>query len=296
MTNELPLEAFLGLYSELQDINVTGGEPFLRRDFPEVIANIKKACPRARLVINTNGFMWRKIKEDMEKVIKIDPKIAIRLSIDGLGEAHNAIRRIPDGFNLIMKSLEALRAVGVKDLGVSFTLLEQNIDELAKVQKFAFDERLEFSLTVATGSAIYFGKDKAQFRPGASQKRQSVLDAAARLHYSQYHPKELARGWFVRRMIDYLATGKRAFLCDAGKGFFYMDSHGSVYTCHLKPWILGNIFDKPLVEILENKVYDKKVAACHDCWMICTAKSMMRQRLVQLAVTSIQEKLRYGLR
>lgn len=293
MVNELPPESYLKLYPELRDINVTGGEPFLRRDFPEIIANIKKACPRARLVVNTNGFLWRKIKEDMEKVITIDPKIAVRLSIDGMNEAHNAIRRIPDGFGLIMKSLAVLREVGVKDLGISFTLLEQNMDELPRVQKLADKEGLQFSLTVATGSSIYFGKDKGKLRPANTEKRTRVMEDATRFHYRHHDPKELARGWFVKRMINYLATGKRALLCDAGSGFFYMDSFGNVYTCHLKPWIMGNVLKTPLEQILSKNVHVDRVAACHDCWMICTAKSMMRQKVIQVAVEALKEKVSY---
>lgn len=293
MVNELPPEAYLKLYPSLRDINVTGGEPFLRRDFPDVIANIKKACPQARLVVNTNGFLWRKIKEDMEKVIITDPTIAIRLSIDGIGEAHNAIRGIPNGFSFIIKTLAGLREVGVKDLGISFTLLEQNIEELPKVQQFAEKEGLEFSLTVATGSSIYFGKDKGKLRPANTKKRTRVMEDAARFHYKHFDPKELARGWFVKRMIDYLVTGKRAFLCDAGSGFFYMDSFGNVYTCHLKPWIMGNILKTPLEDILSKNVHANRVLACHDCWMICTAKSMMRRKIVQVAVKALREKSHY---
>ena len=229
----------------------------------------------------------------MEKVIITDPNIAIRLSIDGIGEAHNAIRGIPDGFNLIMKSLDALRGVGVKDLGISFTLLEQNIDELPKVQQLAQREGLEFSLTVATGSSIYFGKDKGSLRPKQTNKRTSVMEHAARYHYQHYDPKELARGWFVKRMIDYLATGKRALLCDAGSGFFYMDSFGNVYTCHLKPWIMGNILKTPLESILSKNIHASRVGACHDCWMICTAKSMMKQRVIRVAVEACREKIGY---
>lgn len=293
MVNELPPEAYLRLYPSLRDINITGGEPFLRRDFPDVIANIKKTCPRARLVVNTNGFLWRKIREDMEKVIVVDPNIVIRLSIDGIDEVHNAIRGIPDGFNLILKSLAALRGVGVKDLGISFTLLEQNIDELSKVQQFAEKKGLEFSLTVATGSSIYFGKDKGKLRPANTKKRTRVMEDAARFHYQHHDLKELARGWFVKRMIDYLATGKRAFLCDAGSGFFYMDAFGNVYTCHIKPWMMGNILKTPLENILSKNIHVDRVSACHDCWMICTAKSMMKQKVVQVAVEALKEKVGY---
>lgn len=293
MVNELPPEAYLKLCPSLQDINITGGEPFLRRDFPEIVSNIKKACPQARLVVNTNGFLWLKIREDMKKVIITDPNIAIRLSIDGIGEAHNAIRGIPNGFSYIMKTLAGLREVGVRDLGVSFTLLEQNMDELPKVQQFTEREGLEFSLTVATGSSIYFGKDKGALRPKDTKKRTGIMENAARFHYQHNNPKELARGWFVKRMIDYLATGKRALLCDAGSGFFYMDSFGNVYTCHLKPWIMGNILKTPLETILSKNVHAGRVAACHDCWMICTAKSMMKQKVVAVALEALKEKAGY---
>lgn len=293
MVNELPPEAYLKLYPSLRDINITGGEPFLRRDFPDVIVNIKKACPQARLVVNTNGFLWLKISEDMKKVIITDPNIAIRLSIDGIGEAHNAIRGIPNGFSFIMKTLAALRDVGVKDLGISFTLLEQNMDELPLVQNLADKEGLQFSLTVATGSSIYFGKDKGKLRPANTKKRTRVMEGAALFHYQHYDPKEMARGWFVKRMIDYLATGKRAFLCDAGSGFFYMDSFGNVYTCHLKPWIMGNMLKTPLETILSKNVHAGRVAACHDCWMICTAKSMMKQKVIRVAVEVVKEKMGY---
>lgn len=290
MVEELKPEEFLKLPPYLKDINVTGGEPFLRRDFPDVIANIKKASPQARLVVNTNGFMWRKIKEDMEKVIYIDPNIAIRLSIDGIGEIHNQIRGIPGGYDLIMKTLGHLRTIGVKDLGVSFTLMERNIDELLKMQDFCRRENLQFSLTVATNSPIYFGNDKANLRPKDPKKLTKILKNAANKHYERFAPKEVLRGWFVRRLLDYVITGKRALLCDAGTGFFYMDSHGSVFTCHIKPWIMGSIRNKPINEILKNQIYAKRVAACHDCWMICTAKSMMEKKLFRVAAQAMVEK------
>ncbi len=290
MVDELKPEEYLKLPSYLKDINVTGGEPFLRRDFPQVIEHIKKAAPKARLIVNTNGFLWRKIKEDIQQVIKIDPNIAIRLSIDGLGEAHNKIRGIPDGFNLIMKSLHYLREAGVKDLGISFTLMERNIEELPKVQTFSDENNLEFSLTIATSSPTYFGEDKANLRPKNKKQLADTLETLARKHYSHNTPKEYMRGWFVRQMLLFALTGKRSLLCDAGKGFFYMDSHGNVYTCNIKPWIMGNIRTMPFEKIIENQKFAHKVEACNDCWMICTAKSMMEKKLFRVALDALKGK------
>jgi radical SAM protein with 4Fe4S-binding SPASM domain len=291
ITNELAPKEFLKLPSSLTDINITGGEPFLRRDIVEIVRNIKKAAPNARLVLNTNGFMPHKIGPDMKEIIKIDPKFAFRVSIDGMGEAHDKIRKIPGGFNKIMKTLDAVRALGVKDLGVSFTLGNYNMDELPKVQDYCRSEKLSFSLTVTTGSVIYFGKDKASYRPTDTSKLTPLLQEAAQKHLESMSPREIVRGWFVKRMLDYLISGKRTLMCDAGSGFFYMDSVGNVYTCHMKPWIMGNIRSHTMKKILSNHMFDAKVHACNDCWMVCTAKSMMKKQLYQVAVQAMKDKV-----
>src|SRR3990172_745213 len=239
VTNELAPEEFLKLPSSLTDINITGGEPFLRRDIVEIVGNMKKAAPKARFVLNTNGYMPHKIGPDMKQIFTIDPKFAFRVSIDGMGDAHDRIRRIPGGFDKIMKTIEVVRSIGIKDLGVSFTLGNYNMDELPKVQDFCRREGLSFSLTVTTGSAIYFGKDKGSYRPTDKAKLTPLLMESARKHLSSYSPKEIVRGWFVKRLLDYLISGKRALVCEAGTGFFYMDSVGNVYTCHMKPWVMG---------------------------------------------------------
>jgi len=289
--NELDPNEYLKLPSTLTDINITGGEPFLRRDIVEIVANMKKAAPRARLILNTNGFMPRKIKEDMEKIILIDPDFAFRVSIDGIGNVHDAIRGIPGGYERCMETLRAVKELGVKDIGISFTLMQQNIDELPKVQQLCRKNGYEFSLTVVTNSPIYFGEKKEDFRPKRNTKLDRVLQNAAVTHLRSYRPKEIIRGWFVKRLLSYVKTGKRVLPCYAGSGFFYMDSAGNVYTCHMKPWIMGNITKQSFDMIMSNQRFAPRVASCNDCWMVCTAKSSMRHHLFQVAREALQETI-----
>jgi Fe-coproporphyrin III synthase len=288
---ELDPKEFLKLPSTLTDINITGGEPFLRSDLDEIVKNMKIAAPRARLILNTNGFMPHRIGPMMKKILAIDPNFAFRVSIDGIGKAHDDIRRFPDGFNKILKTIETVRALGAKDMGVSFTLGNYNMNELAKVQNFCRKNRLEFSLTVATGSVIYFGKDKQSYRPTDMEKTSVILTKSAQKHLSRFEPKEIVRGWFVKRLLQFMATGKRALPCDAGKGFFYMDSVGNVYTCHIKPWVIGNIRTSSIETILSNHTYDDKVTSCNDCWMVCTVKTMMRKRIFRIALECMTDKI-----
>lgn len=296
ISNELKPEEFLNIPSSLVDINITGGEPFLRKDLVEIISNMKKAAPKARLVMISNGFMPHRAAEDLPKIHAIDPKFAFRVSIDGMGKAHDEIRRIPGGFDKIMKTIEAARKAGIRDLGVSFTAIDQNVNEMPKVRAFCKKNGLEFSVTVATNSVIYFGSDKGSLRPKNPKKLEQRLTDLSHDHFDSFSPKEIVRGWFVKGMIDYIHTGKRALPCDAGQGFYYMDSTGNVYTCHLKPWIMGNIRSDSMGKIFSRNTFAKNVEACNDCWMVCTAKSMMKKRIALILPKVVPEVIDAAIR
>lgn len=293
--NELPAETYLKLPATLTDINITGGEPFLRKDIVEIVRNMKTACPKVRFTLNTNGFMPHKIIPDMKMIYDIDPKFGFRVSIDGVGNKHDEIRRIPGGYDKIMKTLNGVRKIGFTDLGISFTLGNYNMDELPKIQDFCRREGLQFSLTVTSGSAIYFGKDKASYRPTDKTKLKPLLENAARMHYRAFRPKEMMRGWFVSKLLEFQLTGKRALPCTAGTDFFYLDSIGNVYTCHLKPWKMGNIRNQSFSEVMANRIYTAKVASCNACWMVCTAKSAMKSQLFTVALDALKEAGVLGL-
>ncbi|TET11796.1 radical SAM protein, partial [Candidatus Aerophobetes bacterium] len=80
--------------SSLREINITGGEPFLREDLPEVIEVIHNRCDSPRIVISSNGLLSERIEDSMNRIVKVDPKIAVRISIDAVGKKHDELRGI----------------------------------------------------------------------------------------------------------------------------------------------------------------------------------------------------------
>ena len=145
-------------------------------------------------------------------------------------------------------------------------------------------------MTVATNSIIYFGSGKENLRPKNPERLELRLDEAAKKHLKRMSPKELMRGWFIKRLLNFVQTGKRSLVCDAGTGFFYMDSLGNVYTCHLKPWKMGNIKNQTMETILSNQRFAKQVASCDACWMVCTPKSMMRKKIFRVALEALKDR------
>jgi MoaA/NifB/PqqE/SkfB family radical SAM enzyme len=57
---------FARLPKTLKDLNITGGEPFLRNDLVDIVREITNVNPKIRIVISSNGFLTAKIIDDMQ--------------------------------------------------------------------------------------------------------------------------------------------------------------------------------------------------------------------------------------
>lgn len=299
MHGEIAPEVFGRLPPSLQDVNISGGEPFLRRDLPEILAAIKRTNPRARLVISTNGFQPTKTKQMLPEILAADPKIAVRVSIDGMHDTHDAVRGIPNGFQKCVQTLDLCREAGVSDLGIGFTLLEQNVGELGDVHRFAEDRRLQLSITVATDSTIYFGENKESMRPQSSHAVRQAFSRVIDTQLRKWDLKENFRGWFNRTLMQYHETNKRPFTCDGASGFFYMDSFANIYLCHILNVRIGNLVQQTWEELWSSAeaTQARDIAAhCDKCWLVCTGKAQIWEHKWQIGAEIVRDKLRSHLR
>jgi len=288
---EVDPQIYNKLPSSLKEINITGGEPFLRKDLPEIVRIMKKRCPGVRLLINTNGYLVNQIKKIFPFVQKEDPNIAMRVSIDGMGKTHTHIRGLPRFYENAIETLMYFKEMGVKDVGISYTLMEQNKHELIKLYDMCEKNDFEFSMTVASDSPIYFGKGKVKLRPHNDIVLKSIFNELIEKQMRSMKPKSWVRAWFSAKLENYIKTNTRHFSCDAGKSFFYMDSLGKVYTCHLKPWLVGSL----ATQTFDNLNFDKflpKISSCNDCWMVCSARSSIKNNMAAVLYEIFLHKLR----
>ncbi len=292
--NEVTPDFYKRLPSSLKEINITGGEPFLRPDLPEVIKTIHESCPQARLVISTNGYLKKRIESHMAKIYQYVPNIGLRVSLDGFGHTHDNIRRLPHFFDYAMESLEICKNIGLTDLGISFTLMKLNTQDLLKMYSYCRDRNMEFSLTVATDSPIYFGTGKITLRPEIDDTLKNIFNELTTSQYKSTHPKNWIRAWFNKRLLQYIETNTRSLTCHAGDDFFYLDSLGRIYACHIKPWEMGNLQDKTFEELYFSERATKfrsKAKLCNDCWMVCSARASIKGSFAKVLQEVISEKL-----
>jgi MoaA/NifB/PqqE/SkfB family radical SAM enzyme len=102
---------------------MSGGEPFLRDELPEICALLYSHCRPAIINIPTNGLLCHKIAPAVRKIATScgGAKIIVNLSLDAVGDTHDEIRGVPGNFERALTtyySLKELQKLGMANLGL----------------------------------------------------------------------------------------------------------------------------------------------------------------------------------
>jgi MoaA/NifB/PqqE/SkfB family radical SAM enzyme len=92
----------------ITDLWLSGGEPTLRRDVPEIIDTFVRNNGVNRVIIPTNGLIKSRVYDIVEHALSNHPSLDLYLNIalDGYGETHDRIRGVPGNWE---KALDCIR-------------------------------------------------------------------------------------------------------------------------------------------------------------------------------------------
>lgn len=295
--DEVPLAYFKTLPSSLRSINITGGEPFMRQDLPEVIQVLEERCHHPRIVISTNGFNTKVIQEKMVAIQKISSRTGVRVSVDGFEATHDQVRRVPGAFQKCMQTIALLQEIGMKDLGISFTITPSNLKDLLKVYHLSKRLGIQFTLTIAQNSEFYFKTDANTFDLDPLElKRQ--FDALLSSELRSLHPKRWFRAYYDKGVHDY-GMGRRVLKnCSAASHFFFSSARGEIYPCPVLNKKIGDAGQNFETVWASKEAFEaRKIAKdCPvKCWMTCTIQPYFRKNFASIALWILQNKLRAHL-
>lgn len=287
---EFPPELVDKLPDGLSFINITGGEPFLRKDLDRII---EKALNKTkRLVISTNGYFTDRLLQAAER---FGNKIGFRLSIEGLPAANDKLRGIKDGFDHGLRSLVSLHDMGIRDIGFGITVSDSNAKDMIDLYRLAKAMRVEFA-TATTHNSFYFHKTDNSF--ANREMIAGEFERIARELLSSNQPKNWFRAYFNMGLANKVRGGKRPLPCEVGTDVFFLDPYGDVLPCNgsIEPMIMGNLLQKEFGAIWSSPQADEvreQVKNCtQQCWMIGSASPAMKKRLWVPACWVLRNKLK----
>lgn len=187
-------------------INITGGEPTIRKDIADFFEVL---YPKSQLLeLSTNGYNTDKIIELAEKY----PKILIRVSIEGLPKLNDKLRGLPDGFDRALRTILELKKTPCKNIGFSIVICDKNSDDLVAVHELCSYLGVELGNSVMHNSWYFHKTDN---------------EDTDRLKAVENEKK------FIASMLRSPRGSVKARLKDYGRASFYRifrHSNGGIYS------------------------------------------------------------------
>ncbi len=265
------------IMSEIKELDITGGEPFLKRDLVDLlmgIGRLKRDHLRrlASVAITTNGFLTDTVLRSVRDVIAPLDAAGVGLvfacGLDAVGATHERIRNVKGGWRKLDATIRGLTALRRQFpslvLGIKTTVSRYNINELAAVCRYADDHGLFTIISpyILTANR-YANLERASALAFSEEDLRTLREfyRTARFRWSDY-------GNEIRRYLD---TGRMEKPCSAGFNYFFIRSTGELYPCPIIDAPLGNVRDAPIASLIRSPAaarFRKAVGRhpeCRDC-------------------------------
>jgi len=294
-------ESKLDILGEVRSIQITGGEPFMRRDLPEIVSTIHASLPDCTFWIPTNGMNPRAVEEATKEMLEHlkGRGVGVSVSVDGMERTHNDQRGVDDSFKKAIETLRRLSALREEHPGlgltVGMTLTSENYMEASEVYPLARRFGADFSMRPVNFSEIYY-RNMDERRPlddvsgellplirtiaRDTVKRKGIIHSAPTLRYMQ-------------GIVDYIRDPTyRRLPCAAGEDSFFLDPYGDIYPCIFVNEKMGNIQEQSLRELWRSEAASEirkriKRGICPRCWVECEAYREIHRDRIGLGRTAL---------
>lgn len=282
---------------------ISGGEPLVRKDLPELAAYAVGKGMRA--VISTNGTL---ITPQMAGTLKKIGLSYVGISLDGMEEINDRFRGVKGAFRSALKGIENCKKAGIK-VGLRFTINKINVGEIPDLFKLIEENDIP---RICFYHLVYAGRGSKLVEEDLTHEESRravdlIMDFTKKLH-DQGKPKEVltvdnhADGPYIylrlkkenpERAKEVLELLKMNEGNNSGRGIGCISWDGEVHADQFwRHYSFGNVKDRPFSEIwtdtsdpLMNKLKEKKKYAkgkCTTCrWLdICAGNFRVRSEAV----------------
>jgi MoaA/NifB/PqqE/SkfB family radical SAM enzyme len=241
---------------QITDLWLSGGEPTLRRDVPQIIDTFAKNNGVKRVIIPTNGLVKTRVYEIVDHALGQHPSLDLYLNIalDGYGATHDRIRGVPGNWE---KTLDCIRALyPLKDkytdrfrLNVNTVICAENYAETEKLAEFLWTNfRLDGQYFNIIRGETLAGEEIKRVPPEALTELYERAAALTNRYGTRMFAGDDEASRFVKQIAyvgtitthyrtqhaNFLKPTAWPFPCTAGETAAVIDYNGDVRACELR--------------------------------------------------------------
>jgi len=275
------------LFSDLRELDITGGEPFLRKDLLDFLMGIcelkhKNLKALKSVAITTNGFLTGRVLKCTEEILPRmadkDIELVMVCAMDAIGEIHEKIRRYKDAWSKVNETVQGLKRIRERFsnliIGLKTTILPINVGELEGLAQYADSNGLFtiISPCIIT-DARYLNPDKADelvFREDNIGKM---------IHF--FEGKGFRWSYHRDALVQFFKTGRMKKPCSCGFNYFFVRYNGELFLCPLINISFGNVQETPVTDLFFSEKasqFRRKIGKFPECKR-CTEPGLERYAL-----------------
>lgn len=224
-------------------INVTGGEPFIREDFFDLLQVFDENKEHFSFGILTNGTL---IDDSIARRLSDLSPTSVQVSMEGSASINDAIR----GQGVFENTVSALKHLIRENVPttISFTASEANSREFEEVAHVARNLGVR---QVWADRLIPCG--------GGSDMRVQVMSPKETREFfeTMYSARRETERTFsktaisMHRALQFLVGGEKPYRCGAGEYIVTVQPNGDLYPCRRLPIRVGNLMEASLSELYD---------------------------------------------
>jgi MoaA/NifB/PqqE/SkfB family radical SAM enzyme len=253
--------------------NISGGEPFLRNDLPEIVELACKYLKPGIVHIPTNALTPGRIEDLTVRTLDIMAKhapetpLTVKPSIDGIGEIHDEIRGVKGNFKKLEETISRLMELQKKypslhvELGT--VVSHFNIYHLDEIEDYVHSLGVESYRNEIAEQREEFFNIGDPITPRADQYKILMESFKRKIRENIGSKRSLARVTESFRLVyydlvsDILTERKQVIPCYAGISNVHLNYNGELWPC----CVLG--YKKPMGNLRKANYDFKQVFHSH---------------------------------
>ena len=311
----------------IRSLMLSGGEPFLRNDLPEIAGLFISNANVRNFSIPTNGSFPGRITAQVEEMSHSFPLtlFTINVSLDSFSEVHDGLRVTQGIFDQAMHTIKNLISLRSRTLNlkvnVTTVISHENLAHMEDFVTFVNDMNVDaHNIEIIRGDA----KD-----PVLNQKREELVDDFIRFCWKTNMNSGPRKG-FMKRIIrpnfeniagffqkanrfhqslmkyEFLSEKKAwAVRCRAGENICVVEPDGQVRACELRTPVCSlKDFNYNLMRALgcdlflkeRNQIRRTGCSCTHGCFLSVSCRLSVAETLIKAPFNYIRRSLKHAYR
>lgn len=268
-------------YSNFYYLTITGGEPSLRKDLPEICKLFYKNNKIRMISYHTNGFEPNLIKDHVEKILEYCPKILLNVavSIDGPKKIHNKIRGNKKSYDNAIKTLKLLYPMTevFSNLEIQYSSVFSSFSKnsIMQIEKEIKPIKCWHSWTLVRGNIRNKNSKKEVINEYKKFQKNFRIKKMNLFKNNIWSFLRLGvGGLFMKINLEAIDKKKQIVPCLAGKKTIILKDNGDVEPCEMINKKFENVRDfnydiKKILDLKDSKkilrfIKDKKCYCTHE--------------------------------